>query len=62
VFVSRDELNRFNGFLHAAETVETVLAIGITLITQLKQGVNERHSRRTSRVCEIYKLKLELQL
>jgi len=36
--------NRFNGFPHADETVETVADFRISPHTQLKQGVNENHS------------------
>ena len=34
--------NRFNGFSHRAETVETVPHSALTTITPLKRGVNER--------------------
>ena len=40
VFANRGDLNRFNGFPHPVETVETVLAFYLPLVTQLKLGVN----------------------
>ena len=37
-------LNRFNGFLLAAETVETVLRRASCQITSLKRGVNDNQA------------------
>jgi hypothetical protein len=41
VLASHDDQDRFNGFHHASETVETVSTFTPSLITQLKQGVND---------------------
>ena len=53
VFGNHDDQNRFNGFLHTAETVETVRAFTRSPITQLKQGVNETAVERRRKRCEI---------
>src|SRR6266536_658224 len=42
VWERQDVKNRFNGFPHTIETVETVPNGSDSLTTQLKQGVNER--------------------
>ncbi len=41
VLFGRRERNRFNGFPHGEQTVETVAASRTSAYTQLKQGVNE---------------------
>ena len=50
VFGNHDDQNRFNGFRHTAETVETVRAFTRSPVTQLKQGVNETASQGVSNV------------
>jgi hypothetical protein len=44
----RELINRFNGFSHAAETVETVDDASRTAITPLKRGVNETRATRVT--------------
>ena len=53
VFGSRNDPNRFNGFHQTVETVETVPSSIQALITQLKQGVNERPVEWRRKVCDI---------
>ena len=42
VLESHDDQNRFDGFLHTVQTVETVPIFSDSLITRLKPGANER--------------------
>ena len=56
VFGNHNDQNRFNGFLHSAETVETVRAFTRPPITQLKPGVNETAVERRRKRCEISRL------
>ncbi len=50
---TRESKNRFNGLLHSAETVETVLDCSDFVNTQLKQGVNEIRLSRRLTTCEL---------
>ena len=56
VFGNHDDQNRFNGFLHTAETVEAVQAFTRSPITQLKQGVNGKAVARRRKRREISRL------
>jgi hypothetical protein len=57
VFLGGGDPNRFNGFSHADETVETVGASHTSPYTPLKQGVNERSTSRRRKVFEIFRIK-----
>ena len=56
VFGSQHEQNRFNGFLQAAETVETVPTVTRALFTQLKQGVNGRAVGSRRNICDYVRM------